>query len=224
MTYEKSTIQIESCGETKDKLKFFIKDTQGNWYTAFKAYNGVEKDVYSQFKMGNHGQPFKKGDTANISFKKTVGKDDQIYRNLASIFPTDDLPVIDNETRQELPSSPQGEKSSPGAEYNATGPSGRYQDSHLHEINRQNREAYFKANPPRNWEREAYEKCCSIWAAGLMQREGASLEFVNGWIGSGGFYKLFQAIKQSGEKHFEKAVDQPNVPEEVEMDGSDIPF
>jgi hypothetical protein len=79
----------------------------------------------------------------------------------------------------------------------------------------------------RNWEREAYEKCCSIWAAALLGN-GKTVTPVE----LDGFNSLFQAIKKSGEKHFEikgnikvnSSEVQAVLDEEVPIDDSDIPF
>lgn len=48
----------------------------------------------------------------------------------------------------------------------------------------------------RNFEKEAYEKCCSIWAQGI------TLESALGHLERGDFWNLFQAIKADGEKRF----------------------
>lgn len=90
----------------------------------------------------------------------------------------------------------------------------------------------------RNWEREAYEKCCSIWSAAHIQAgdiNAATSALENGW-----YLKLFQAIKQSGEKNFEpskfRQIVQEKAPRVIEPDlptiqqdedaelGADIPF
>lgn len=88
MTYTKATITIQDFGENVDK--FWFKDQDGNSYSSFKAWQGTPKDVWTQWQTGNHNGPFMNGVTANISFSKTVGKDDKIYFNLASIFPAID--------------------------------------------------------------------------------------------------------------------------------------
>jgi len=56
----------------------------------------------------------------------------------------------------------------------------------------------------RNWEREAFEKCCSIWAAALIQHmgpDGFPTAKVAAWEGN--FYNLFKEIKDAGEKYFD---------------------
>ncbi len=49
----------------------------------------------------------------------------------------------------------------------------------------------------RNYEQEAYVKCCSIWPA----KEATSFNAIN-LINEGAYWKLFQAIKADGEKRF----------------------
>lgn len=51
------------------------------------------------------------------------------------------------------------------------------------------------------WERQAYEKCCSLWAAALLQKTG-ELELTRQAIQSGKFWEMFQAIKAEGAKKF----------------------
>lgn len=51
------------------------------------------------------------------------------------------------------------------------------------------------------WEQQAYEKCCSLWAASRLQAND-SFEDILGVIKDGEFYKLFQAIKADGKKRF----------------------
>lgn len=64
----------------------------------------------------------------------------------------------------------------------------------------------------RNWDKEAYEKCCSIWAAALLEagipvesERGTDQAYVVGikeWIVRERFWNLFQAIRADGEKRF----------------------
>jgi len=54
--------------------------------------------------------------------------------------------------------------------------------------------------PTRNFDREAYEKCCSIWAAAYIGR--AETDDVLVAISDGRFWELFQAIRKDGEKRF----------------------
>jgi hypothetical protein len=50
------------------------------------------------------------------------------------------------------------------------------------------------------WERQAYEKCCSLWAAAVIQHNPDSDPIIG--IENGQFWKLFQAIKADGDKRF----------------------
>jgi hypothetical protein len=54
----------------------------------------------------------------------------------------------------------------------------------------------------RNWEKEAYEKCCSIWAAALYGGGFDSNKDPVNFIKEGYFWNTFQAIKADGEKRF----------------------
>jgi hypothetical protein len=57
----------------------------------------------------------------------------------------------------------------------------------------------------RNWDIEAYEKCCSIWAAQLIEPNQSNPFFKTlQALEQGSFYTLFQAIRQSGYEKFEK--------------------
>lgn len=162
--YEKATITITSIGE-KDN-KFWIKDEHGEIYSAFKDYQGQVKDVWNQFQFGNHNERFTEGTVANISFTKSVGKDDKIYKNLTSIFPASGVAQPAQKPLQNAPSGSQG-----------------------------------TIEKPRNYEREAYEKCCSIWAAAEIQKNGLNEALIS--VNNGVFYDLFQLIKKSGEKYFD---------------------
>jgi hypothetical protein len=63
---------------------------------------------------------------------------------------------------------------------------------------------------PRDYEKEAYVKCCSIWAAAHIQAGkvidggGVAIEDVLAQIQNGQYWSLFQAIKADGEKRFAK--------------------
>jgi hypothetical protein len=58
--------------------------------------------------------------------------------------------------------------------------------------------SYATPKPERNFDKEAYEKCCSIWLAALLGRQNVSAvtpDFEQ-------FWNLFQAIRADGEKRF----------------------
>lgn len=73
---------------------------------------------------------------------------------------------------------------------------------------------------PKNYEREAFEKCSSIWAAAMLGRE--PLGNVLDTIKSGAFWDMFKAIKASGKAHFETGnriqVNSPEVQETLDQD------
>ncbi len=52
------------------------------------------------------------------------------------------------------------------------------------------------------WEQQAYEKCCSLWAAAAIQNNGSASEVITQHISTGAYWKLFQAIKEDGKKRF----------------------
>jgi hypothetical protein len=58
---------------------------------------------------------------------------------------------------------------------------------------------YAPSAPARNFDKEAYEKCVSIWVKGEL---GQPIETVIAKINSGYFWELFQAIRKDGEKRF----------------------
>lgn len=60
----------------------------------------------------------------------------------------------------------------------------------------------------RNWDREAYEKCCSLWSAALFQGSGIDAP-IKRYIGDGHFWNLFQAIKADGAKRFSPVANAP---------------
>jgi hypothetical protein len=75
------------------------------------------------------------------------------------------------------------------------------------------------------WERQAYEKCCSLCAAALIQNGGhKALEDI---IEKRQFWELFQAIKADGAKRFAPNAkldsDRPVIQQE-EINVEDIPF
>ncbi|MDQ3816128.1 MAG: hypothetical protein M3362_00370 [Acidobacteriota bacterium] len=56
-------------------------------------------------------------------------------------------------------------------------------------------------NKERNWDREAYEKTCSIWVAAELDKQ--QYDVIKQHIEEGVYFYLFQAIRQSGYEHFE---------------------
>lgn len=63
-------------------------------------------------------------------------------------------------------------------------------------------EAYSASQTPsRNWDREAYEKTCSIWVAAELDKQ--QYDVIKQHIEEGVYFYLFQAIRQSGFERFE---------------------
>jgi hypothetical protein len=69
------------------------------------------------------------------------------------------------------------------------------------EANRGQSEGLSGSTPSRNWDREAFEKCSSIWAAAELQKEGYTIDAAIANLPH--YYRLFQAIRQSGYEKFE---------------------
>lgn len=85
--------------------------------------------------------------------------------------------------------------------------------------------------PARNFEREAYEKCCTNWCSALISK-GMTLTALNETIETGKLWDLFQNIKKDGEKRFSgmetaraKFTDPlPVIQQEDEINVEDLPF
>lgn len=87
MANPQKVVTIEALSDKPDKSKFSIM-ADGNWYSGFKKWEGEDTTVYSQFKMGNHNMPFKKGDQALITY--TLGEyNGEVVYNLKSMYPSD---------------------------------------------------------------------------------------------------------------------------------------
>jgi hypothetical protein len=87
-------ITIKSIGEKGNK--FWIKDTDGEFYSGFTEYQGTPNTEYQMLKNGNHNDAFQEGDQALIEYTKTAGTDkegnDVIYKNIKGIYPADMSP------------------------------------------------------------------------------------------------------------------------------------
>lgn len=81
-------ITIEAISDKEEKRTAAIKGTDGNWYNIWKDYEDEPTIEYSQLKQGNHGEPFKKGDQAIISFKEGEYNGKPQF-TIKSIFTTD---------------------------------------------------------------------------------------------------------------------------------------
>lgn len=69
----------------------------------------------------------------------------------------------------------------------------------------------------RNFDKEAYEKCCSIWAAADLG-QGKSWIELNDNLEKGFYWQLFQAIRKDGEKRFATGWDKAK----AIFNGSDV--
>jgi hypothetical protein len=90
---------------------------------------------------------------------------------------------------------------------------------------------------PRNFDQEAYEKCCSLWASSLLEKPNVTIKDCIALVETGMCWELFQAIKTDGKKRFFEfsgtgggvsqvfAID-PELPtiQVEDIDVSDIPF
>lgn len=83
------------------------------------------------------------------------------------------------------------------------------------------------------WERQAYEKCCSLWIGALIQKQGIyTVDGVLNGLGqlqAGEFHHLFKAIKADGAKRFSGGLkptnlDLPVIQVDDEVNVDSIPF
>lgn len=81
------------------------------------------------------------------------------------------------------------------------------------------------------WERQAYEKCTSLWIASMIRVGETSKSTIEAAIESGYFWKLFQAIKADGAKRFSATPNsvanlEPELPTiQVDEDlAADVPY
>jgi hypothetical protein len=67
------------------------------------------------------------------------------------------------------------------------------------------------------YEKLAYTKCCSIWAAAVMGNKAMDMWNIEDEIATGKFWKIFQAIKADGDKRFSplRAAIEKHAPEVV---------
>lgn len=68
------------------------------------------------------------------------------------------------------------------------------------------------------WERQAYEKCCSLWAGSLIE-SGIQVGNVIERINAGESWLLFQAIKADGATRFSRPIQQGD-----DLNVDDVPF
>ena len=144
-------------------------------------FKGSDNRTYSFFKNKRDGgmtvayktfQNFKVGQTVAVSYK-----DDESAKYPGTVFHT----VISVKAADGVPQqSAPAQKTAASPKYEPT--------EHVY------------AATGRNFEKEAYVKCCSIWAASVMQKVGSAE--IKKVIEEGGFWELFQVIKTDGEKRF----------------------
>ena len=84
---DRIVITIRKIGGTDNK--YWIQDTNEEFYSGFKEWEGEMNKDYLELLNGNHGEPFNEGDNVLIEFTKSVGKDDKIYKNIKGIYPAD---------------------------------------------------------------------------------------------------------------------------------------
>lgn len=200
-----ANIVIGGVEDTGQQIK--IKDQNKKTYSFFKTKkDGGTTKAYEQF------QQYKIGEEVGISYKEVAftGRDGTPgkIKNIINFNPVHSDAML----------ARNGAKAAPRANFSATEPV---------------KPPMYEVKEARNWEKEAYEKCCSIWAAQLIAN-GSAISALE----SGIFWQLFQAIKKDGEKRFstgwDKAVktfgaDEPEGPEAppieaYEVDADKIPF
>jgi hypothetical protein len=184
-----------------------LKDEKGLTYTVYKLkQDGTESIAWGQLSE------LVLGDTVQIGYVEDIKDSPEYgtvtYRTIRS-FNKDIGEGMKN--HQALNTPPQAEKPRGGANNASSVKSESF------------------------WEQQAYEKCCSLWGASLLQRlDKPNPELIVGhYIETGVFHRLFQAIKADGAKRFSPVSDEPvkTEPEVVptlhadeDMDVEDIPF
>lgn len=164
---------VSSKQASTGNMKWIITDMQGLKYFFWQKNRGEDSDVYLSFT----GMGVKKGDTIAIGYTE---KEESFVNREGKTINYKDRFILGLREASGVPtvnSSPQAQ--SPRTEANTA-----------------------SQTPSRNWDREAYEKCCSIWSAAMLQKLTQSSEVI-GYVERGAFYELFQAIRQSGYDHFE---------------------
>jgi hypothetical protein len=175
-----ATIEItEEAGKQKGQYGLIIKfkgknlDTgKLNTYTVYQTKaDGSVSVAWEQYEK------LSIGDTVEIGYQEQTGQAQDgspFTRRVVRNF----NPDIGN-GRKQYASSQTVPKPAPGGKSEATEPI---------------KDAAF-------WERQAYEKCCSIWIAAMLGKLEQSSAVI-GYVERGAFWDIFQAIKKDGEKRF----------------------
>ncbi len=82
--YEEIELTVSKKGE-KDS-KYWIKGSDGEFYGGFRDFEGILTDGYNSFLELNEG------DNVVITYSKSVGANDKIYRNVRSIHQSSRFP------------------------------------------------------------------------------------------------------------------------------------
>ena len=174
--YEEVNLTIEKKGEKNGK--FWIKGSDGEFYGGFCEWEGKSTDAYDEYTDVEEGQ------NVVITFSKSVGAGDKIYRNVRSINSSTQKPKVNP-----LYDQP-------------------------------------KEFKPRNFDQEAYEKCCSLWTSSLLQKPNVTIKDCIALVETGMCWELFQAIKADGKKRFfefSEPAGNPNLTTPFTSDGNTKP-
>ncbi len=198
-----ATITIEEVVDKEKKI--VLKAHDGNrvfTYSIWKTkQDGSDTSAYSQFKsMGlRSGSAVMIGYVIDEYTTQIGGFDKKVQSKK----------IINLRESEFQPSqtAPQGKSSNGGAN---RGQSGHFKDETF-------------------WEKQAYEKCCSLWAASVIEKHNDAVAIKA--IESGDFWRLFQAIKADGAKRFSEAIkptnlepDLPVIQQDEDVNVEDIPF
>ncbi len=161
--------------ETSSQYKIIGNTTSGVMRFKFydKKKDGTYSSAFEQFQSMN----LKIGDMVNIAYSE----EEREYQGKPY---TDRRVIWFRETN------------TPASSVSATPASSQTESPHG-EANRGQSEA-----SGRNWDKEAYEKCCSLWIASKLRDPNISHAELIGHIKGGVYFELFQAIKADGDKRF----------------------
>jgi hypothetical protein len=167
---------IEAKMASTGNMKYILTDSDKNKYFFWQKNKGEDSNVFLSFT----GMGVKKGDTIAIGYTE---KDESFANREGKTINYTDRFILGLREANGVPASnPSSQTQSANGEANRPLPGYSY-----------------PLPKERNWDREAYEKCCSIWSAALLGNGKTVTQ-----IEINGFYNLFQAIRQSGYEKFEK--------------------
>jgi hypothetical protein len=193
-----ATITIEEVIDKEKKLS--IKATNGQrsfTYSVWKTkQDGTDSQTYAQFKTLG----LKVGSTVMIGY--VIDE----YETEIGGFPKkiQSKKIINFRETTKLPSqtAPQGKSSNGGANRGHSGQSSSFKDDAF-------------------WEKQAYEKCCSLWASADMSA-GKEFRVIMEKIQQGQYWDFFRAIKADGAKRFSAPLDGSNLDLPVIQQGDDL--